>query len=266
MNLRQGADFNMKNKEFLNVCYKFFNRIITSNQLLEKLQQFDIKMIPQKEHKTYKDFVNNVKEIIASIPNEEDEYVTKNRESVKTMIDKLEAIPAETEGVGKLKKCIANLKEDYNKEMDSYNRWSSLVAYISKNDYFNKSMESLTKYELLEFIAQYMQVEYPPNLTQQEFDELIQVGIEQDKREWLWRLAFNYENTSITFDLIVDYFIKEKDGYYITELISAVGEKLDIDNIIKKITDKELIEDLKTRKDILDSFLTEKQLKDLFDK
>ena len=64
------------------------------------------------------------------------------------------------------------------------------------------------KYELLEFIAQYIQVPYPPQLTQEEFESLVQVGIEQDKREWLWRLAFNYEKSNINFDSIVDYFIE----------------------------------------------------------
>ena len=68
---------------------------------------------------------------------------------------------------------------------------------------------------------------------------------EQDKREWLWRLAFNYEKSNINFDSIVDYFIEKKDGYYIAELICAIGECLDIDVMIDKINDKELIEDLK---------------------
>ena len=84
--------------------------------------------------------------------------------------------------------------------------------------------------------------------SQEEFDKLVKVGIEKDEREWLWRLAFNYERSKINFDNIVDYFIKKKDGYYLAELISAIGECLNIDSIINKIVDKELIEDLKKKK------------------
>lgn len=104
---------------------------------------------------------------------------------------------------------------------------------------------------MLEFIAQNIQAPFPPNLSQEEFDKLVKVGIEKDEREWLWRLAFNYERRKISFDDIVDYFIKKKDGYYLSELIIAIGECLNIDSIIDKIDDRELIEDLKKEKMIL---------------
>lgn len=148
--------------------------------------------------------------------------------------------------------------------MDSYERWHTITECIEKNDYYNACFHQLSKYELLEFIAQYIQVPYPPQLTQEEFESLVQVGIEQDKREWLWRLAFNYEKSNINFDSIVDYFIEKKDGYYIAELICAIGECLDIDVMIDKINDKELIEDLKGRKSVLDVYVSEEQFQKLF--
>lgn len=150
--------------------------------------------------------------------------------------------------------------------MDSYKRWHTITECIKKNDYYNACFHQLSKYELLEFIAQYIQVPYPPQLTQEEFESLVQVGIEQDKREWLWRLAFNYEKSNINFDSIVDYFIEKKDGYYLAELICAIGECLDIDVMIDKINDKELIEDLKGRKSVLDVYVSEEQFQKLFDK
>lgn len=88
---------------------------------------------------------------------------------------------------------------------------------------------------------------------------MVNAGIEKDEREWLWRLAFNYETRSINFDSIVEYFIKKKDGYYLAELISAVGECLNINEIIDKIDDKELIEDLKDRKNVISHYVSEEQ-------
>lgn len=63
----------------------------------------------------------------------------------------------------------------------------------------------------------------------------------------------------MNFNSIVDYFIKKKDGYYLAELISAFGECLNIDEIIDKINDKELIEELKNRKSIICHYVSEEQ-------
>ena len=65
-------------------------------------------------------------------------------------------------------------------------------------------------------------------------------------------------------DSIIDYFIKMKDGYYLTELISAIGQSLDIDKIIDKINDKDLIKDLEGRKNILS--ISEEQFQRLINK
>lgn len=53
----------------------------------------------------------------------------------------------------------------------------------------------------------------------------------------MWRLAFNYYRKGIDFTLIEDYFLRVKDDYYLTELISAVEEDLDKDRLLKKIVD-----------------------------
>ena len=154
---------------------------------------------------------------------------------------------------------IKTIAKNITNEMDSHARWFEITDCINKNEYFNKLFESLTDYELLELIAQNISAPFPPNLTQEEFEKLVNAGIKKDEREWLWRLAFNYEGKNINFDTIVEYFIKKKDGYYLAELISAVGECLNIDEIIDIIDDKELIEDLKTRKRNISRYVSEEQ-------
>lgn len=256
----------MKNKEFLTICYQAFNRFITAEEFIEMLSNMNKDSLSKQEREKIDQLLNEIKTISSNIQNEEDEYVIKRKESIKKHIDILETIPRNKENEEFLNKRLQDLTDDYHRPMDSYKRWHTITECIEKNDYYNACFHQLSKYELLEFIAQYIQVPYPPQLTQEEFESLVQVGIEQDKREWLWRLAFNYEKSNINFDSIVDYFIEKKDGYYLAELVCAIGECLDIDAMIDKINDKELIEDLKGRKSVLDVYVSEEQFQKLFDK
>ena len=256
----------MKNKELLNICYKFFNRFITADILIEQLSNIDKTNISKNDIYETKKIISEIKKIANATPNQVDEYVIKEKETIKRLINKIEKIPKDDNNAEFLNKQLDGLKMDYNREMDSNERWFTITDYINKNDYFIRTFDSLTDYELLEFIAQNIQAPFPPNLTQEEFDKLVKVGIEKDEREWLWRLAFNYERRKINFDEIVDYFIKKKDGYYLTELISVVGELLDIDSIIDKINDIELIEDLKERKAVINSYVSDEQFNKLIEK
>lgn len=89
--------------------------------------------------------------------------------------------------------------------------------------------------ELLNFITQYISVSLPPNIDQEKFNDLVKVGIKEDKREALWRLAFNYKMRKMDFILIENYFIDKRDDYYLLELISAVNEDLNMDKLIDKV-------------------------------
>lgn len=256
----------MKNKELLNICYKFFNRFITADILIEQLTNIDKTNLSKNDIEETNKIISDIKKIADNTPNEIDEYVIKKKETISNLIKKFEQIPKDDNNSDFLNRQLDSLKKNYDGEMDSHERWFAITGCICKNDYFTKTFESLTDYELLEFIAQNIQAPFPPNLTQEEFDKLVKVGIEKDEREWLWRLAFNYERSKINFDNIVDYFIKKKDGYYLAELISAIGECLNIDSIINKIVDKELIEDLKKRKGVISSYVSDEQFNRLIDK
>lgn len=256
----------MKNKELLNICYSFFNRFISADELVEKLSNFDKNNLSKSDIEKTNKLIEDIKKIKDNNPNYEDEYIIKKKETINNLIKKLELISKNDDNRDFLNHQIENLKNDYNSEMDSYERWFAITDYIDKNDYFTETMESLTDYEFLEFIAQNIQAPFPPNLTQEDFDKLVKVGIKKDKREWLWRLAFNYERKNLNFDLIVNYFIEMKDGYYLVELISAVGECLNIDEIIDKINDKELIEYLKDKKQIIGPNMSEEQFNKIIEK
>lgn len=256
----------MKNKELLNICYKFFNRFINADILIEKLSNIDKSNLSTKDIDETTKLLDEIKKIANNIPNEVDEYVIKKKETINNLLKKFERIPKDDSNSEFLNHYFGKLKKEYAREIDSYERWFTITDFIDKNDYFTKTFESLTDYELLEFIAQNIQAPFPPNLNQKEFDRLVKVGIEKDEREWLWRLAFNYEKRNINFDRIVDFFINKNDGYYLVELISAVGECLNIDSIIDKINDKKLIKELEKRKNIISPYFSEEQFNRLIEK
>ena len=246
------------NKEFLNICYKFFNRFITVRELIDKLSEINVKEI--------NDLVVKIRKIDISLPNSKDEYVIKKKEKDKSLIDKLDTIPRNDKDLNALYNAIDNMKNSYDKEIDSYERWLKVFECISQNDYFNNCFDALSDYELLKLIAEYIKAPFPPQLDQKEFDKLVKVGIEHDEREWLWRLAFNYEDKDIKIDSIINYFIKVKDGYYLVESISAFGESLDINKIVDKINDKDLIKYLEENRSIVDNYLSDEQFNKLMSK
>ena len=235
------------NKELLNSCYNFINRYITVDMLILQLENINKDGLTKKDIEETKKLIDGIKNISNNIPNKVDELIINRKKKVKDLIIKLDKLPLED----KNNIFVNNLEKEYSKVEDSYDRWYKVFEYISENDYFNECFDSLSKYELLEFITRKICVPFPPTLNQLEFEELVNEGIKRDERELLWRLAFNYEKSNINFDSIMDYFIKVKDGYYIQELICVVGDKLNIDNMIDKINDLELIEDLIKRKDVI---------------
>lgn len=253
----------MNNKEVLNICYKLLNRFITVNALIDMLESIDKDKFSKEEITKLNELINDIKTISENNPNKEDEYVIKQKESLKKLIGRLEAIPEKDDA---LKRHLEHLKKDYEKEIDSFDRWVKASEFIINNKIFIDSFDCLSDYEFLEFIAQYIKAPLPPSISQEKFEKVVKAGIEKDEREWLWRLAYNYENKDIKLDSIVNYFIKVKDGYYLVELISAVGDCLDIDAILDKVTDKDLIEYLVKEKKIISSYVSEKQINKLASK
>lgn len=94
----------MKNKELLNVCYKFFNRFITADKLLEELANTDISNLSKKDIEEQNKLTEEIKTIAKNTPNEMDEYVIKNKEKFKNMINRFESIPKDDKDIDFLNK------------------------------------------------------------------------------------------------------------------------------------------------------------------
>ncbi len=239
--------------DLVSLMYKYINRFINSDELLESLEELDLNNFTDEEKAPIKKLIDDIKSIKNKIPNEVDE-IEKNRleinEKYVNGIDKiLQNNTLENKLKEKFLKIREGLLEDKKKVKDGGKLYESLFTLLADNDLINYYCDLLNDYELLEFIAQYISVPMPPQISQEKFDKIVKVGIENDEREWLWRLAFNYNEKNKDFSLIEDYFIEKRDDYYLTELISAVPEDLNMKKLKKKVIatkDKKFINKVKS--------------------
>lgn len=239
--------------DLVSLMYKYINRFINSDELLESLEELDLNNFTDEEKASIKKLIDDIKSIKDKIPNEVDE-IEKNRieinEKYVNGIDKiLQNNTLENKLKEKFLKIREGLLEDKKKVKDGGKLYESLFTLLADNDLINYYCDLLNDYELLEFIAQYISVPIPPQIDQEKFDKIVKVGIENDEREWLWRLAFNYNEKNKDFSLIEDYFIEKRDDYYLTELISAVREDLNMKKLKKKVIatkDKKFINKVKS--------------------
>lgn len=234
------------------LMYKYINRFINSDELLESLEELDLNNFSKEEKISINKLIDDIKTIKDKTANEIDEIEKNRLETIERIVSNINII-LESDNLEKdLREKIEYRKEylleDKKKVKDGGKLYESIYILLADNKLINHYWESINDYELLEFIAQYISVPMPPQIDQEKFNDLVKVGIKNNEREWLWRLAFNYNRKNKDFSLIEDYFIEKKDSYYLTELISAVREDLDMKKLKEKVLatkDKKFITSVK---------------------
>lgn len=234
------------------LMYKYISRFINSDELLESLEELDLKIFSKEEKISINKLIDDIKIIKDKTANEIDEIEKNRLETIERIVSNINII-LESDNLEKdLREKIEHRKEylleDKKKVKDGGKLYESIYILLADNKLINHYWESINDYELLEFIAQYISVPIPPQIDQEKFNGLVKVGIKNNEREWLWRLAFNYNRKNKDFSLIEDYFIEKKDSYYLTELISAVREDLDMKKLKEKVLatkDKKFITSVK---------------------
>ena len=226
--------------DLVNLMYKYINRFINSDELLEELKKLELNHYSKEEEQEIKQLILDVQNIKNTIPNEIDDIERKrlgNIEHFLGLIEQAENSDLNDDLKNLVQKKKAQFLKDRNKVYDGGVLFQSIFDLLTNHDLIGRYAKAMNDLELLEFITQYISVPMPPILTQDKFNDLVRIGIKRDMREDLWRLAFNYNHKEIDFTLIEDYFILKRDDYYLTELISAVEEDLNKDKLIDKIID-----------------------------
>lgn len=234
------------------LMYKYISRFINSDELLESLEELDLKIFSKEEKISINKLIDDIKTIKDKTANEIDEIEKNRLETIERIVSNINII-LESDNLEKdLREKIEHRKEylleDKKKVKDGGKLYESIYILLADNKLINHYWDLMNDYELLEFIAQYISVPIPPQIDQEKFNDLVKVGIKNNEREWLWRLAFNYNRKNKDLSLLEDYFIEKKDSYYLTELISAVREDLDMKKLKEKVLatkDKKFITSVK---------------------
>lgn len=234
------------------LMYKYINRFINSDELLESLEELDLNNFSKEEKISINKLIDDIKTIKDKTANEIDEIEKNRLETIERIVSDINIILDSDNLEKDLREKIEHRKEylleDKKKVKDGGKLYESIYILLADNKLINHYWESINDYELLEFIAQYISVPMPPQIDQEKFNDLVKVGIKNNEREWLWRLAFNYNRKNKDFSIIEDYFIEKKDSYYLTELISAIPEDLDMKKLKEKVLatkDKKFITSVK---------------------
>lgn len=149
--------------------------------------------------------------------------------------------------INQLIKNIEVIKDD--PKNNTYTRYDKVYNLLIDNKTYLTIANELSPEDLMLMITQYIKARLVPRLSQEQFDDIVLAAINsgKDSKENCFRLAMNYQGSKLNFDNIVDHMIESKNSWFMIELIYAVGEVLDVDNVIKKIVtlnDKKFIADL----------------------
>jgi len=182
--------------DLVDLMYQYINRFINSDELLEKLEKIDFSKYTSRERKIIKQLILDIKNIKETVPNEVDEVEKKRIEQIDAMLKFFgtakESKTSDKETVDFIEKQYNRLLKNREIIKDGGKRYEDIL--LTNNSLIYKYAKEMDDEELLEFITHYISAPVPPNITQDSFDALVSVGIKKDKRESLWRLAFNYNH------------------------------------------------------------------------
>ena len=233
--------------ELVNLMYRYVNRFINNNELIKELKKIDICNYQDKE--VINKLIKDIEDVREKTPNEIDKVEKKRLEEIDNLLDKFKEVnTSDNELKEFIEKQYNNLLRDKERVRDGGKLYTRIANLLTNNSVINKSASKMNDKELLTFITRYISVPLPPPIKQEDFNDLVKVGIKEDNREALWRLAVNYDK-KMDFTLIEDYFIDKRDSYYLIELISAT-DSVNLDNIVSKVVatnDREFMIDLENR-------------------
>lgn len=225
--------------ELVDLMYRYINKFINAPKLLEELKLINLDKFNDNEKAQIESLIKEVENIINTIPNEIDDIEIKRKEQAQrlanSLSDALEKSDLDDETAEKLNKQYNSLLRETEITKDGGKLYKALFETMTQNELVSVYAKKMNDKELLKFITKYIYAPFPPVLEQNEFDDLVSAGIEEDKRESLWRLAFNYNRKNKDFSKIEDYFIEVRDDYYLVELVCAVKEDLNLLKIVEKV-------------------------------
>lgn len=224
--------------DLVNLIYRYVNRFITLEDLLIKIKEIDLEKFEENDKLEINKLIDELNEIDKKIPNEVDDREKQRLLGADKLINFLKEAKEkiiDQDEILKIEKKIDEIEKSKKEKRDGGKRYSKTYNLLTNNKVYIKYGESMSQEELLNFITQYIHVENPPMIDDYTFNKLVELGIEKGSKEKLWRLAFNYENKGKDFTKIIDYYVAEKEYWYLGELMSAVYNDVDFKLISEKV-------------------------------
>ncbi len=228
--------------DFVKIVYRYRNRYLNSEDLVESIENISKEELNDIDLNELEIIKNDVNDIIKNTKITLDDEEIRRRKETDKIINILEKIlnnpnNDDNDALDRIKEKYNSFKEQEMIKRDSGNRYVELDNYLENCDLFKKYYNNMSDEELLNFITNYIKMPNPFKLSKEKLDDLIDIGLKQNNKEKLWRLAFNYAEYGIDTSKIEDYYINERDDYYLIELISAIKEYLNVDRIMDKVLD-----------------------------
>ena len=141
-----------------------------------------------------------------------------------------------------------------------YYEIDKLIEELLMNEYYDKLTDKMDDYDFLNIITYNITSSRPYSIDQEKLDELIDVAKSHPySDENIWRLAMTYDEMGYDYSKIEEYYVNNKNLYYLQEYVSGVYQK-NMDNIVElliKTNDKEFI------KKVLDNDFINRDLNDI---
>ena len=172
------------------------------------------------------------------------------------------------EGNKELEKFISDIKKIIDEHTGMYMRYDLIRNLVSNSELHKREAEAMSDQELLDMITSYIHVPLHPSISYDYFEKLVDLAIGGDNaREQCFRLLTNYVGVDRRFDKIIDFFIKNKDTWYLSEIICFCGKQIDTMDVVEKLAntkDKKFIKEFLNRGGMKD-ILTDEEIKMLKD-
>ena len=146
--------------------------------------------------------------------------------------------------VGTNKKYISSLKELVDYIVDN-KKFFKIYDRLINNEAYGDVARNMSPKQIMLLITKNIAVPDPPYIDQELFDDIVKEAINYEyNKEKLWRIAMHYDSKEYNFDLIDNFFVQEKDIWYLGEYISSIWQ-IDQNKIVDKIIKTKDIEYIK---------------------
>lgn len=175
-------------------------------------------------------------------------YINKNHNTLDLLSDLNELLELYPSDKDEINKIIKDINKIINGKLNEEEKKLKIEEYLLKNKYYYNTAINMTPLEVATMIGSLFYLRRLPKIDQEYFNELVDACIQNDEKEYAWRLALNYNNI-FDMDKIETYFINIKDSYYLSELISILDSP-NYNRITTKLIeskDKELINNVISR-------------------